>query len=194
MSKASNTVKHPIAAQKQAQPKEIEPALLELFKEEIKDIFWAEKHLVKALPKMQKAATSQALAAAIGQHTEATKVHVTRLEQVFSLLEEKPRAVKCEAMEGLVFEGQSIIGDTVKGSSTRDAGIILASQKIEHYEIATYGSLTQLATVLNLNEVADILAETLAEEKQTDENLSTIAESINYEAATESEEGKEEED
>lgn len=190
MAKASNALKHN-GAKKQQQPREIEPALLELFKEEIKDIYWAEKHLVKILPKMQKAATSQELAAAIGEHTQVTKTHVTRLEQVFSLLEEKPRAVKCEAMEGLGKEGESIIEDTQKGSSTRDAGIILASQKIEHYEIATYGSLTQLATVLNLDEVAGILAETLAEEKQTDENLSSIAESINYEAASETEEEEE---
>jgi ferritin-like metal-binding protein YciE len=192
MSKVSNAPKRPIAAQKTSQPKEIEPALLELFKDEIKDIYWAEKHLVKTLPKMQKAATSRELAAAIGEHLEVTKTHVTRVEQVFSLLEEKPKAVKCEAMEGLALEGASIIEDTQKGSSTRDAGIILASQKIEHYEIATYGALAQLATVLNLDEVAGILAQTLAEEKQTDENLSAIAESINYEAASETKEEEEE--
>ncbi|GGH74272.1 ferritin-like metal-binding protein YciE [Filimonas zeae] len=192
MSKASNTQKRPIAAHNQAQPKEIEPALLELFKDEIKDIYWAEKHLVKTLPKMQKAATSEQLATAIGEHLEVTKTHVTRLEQVFGLLEEKPRAVKCEAMEGLALEGASIIENTQKGSSTRDAGIILASQKIEHYEIATYGALAQLATVLNLGEAASLLAQTLAEEKQTDENLSVIAESINYEAASETNEDEEE--
>lgn len=164
------------------------PALIELFKHEIKDIYRAEKHLLKALPKMQKAAGSAELVAVIGEHVEITKMHVTRLEQVFGLLEEKARAVKCEAMEGLVKESQSIIEDTQKGSSTRDAGIILASQKIEHYEIATYGSLAQLATALRLDEVAGILRETLADEKHADEKLSTIAESISYAAVFEIEE------
>lgn len=188
MSKVTNASKSPIAAKKQTKHKQTEPALIELFKDEIKDIFWAEKHLLKALPKMQKASTSGELAASIGEHIEVTKMHVTRLEQVFGLLEEKVRAVKCDAMEGLVKEGESIIEDTQKGSSTRDAGIILASQKIEHYEIATYGSLAQLATVLNLGEVADILRETLSDEKKADEKLSNIAESINYAAVSETEE------
>lgn len=166
-----------------------EPALLKLFIDEIKDIYWAEKHLVKTLPKMKKAATSQELAIAIGKHLDETKVHVTRLEEIFSLLDKKPQAKKCDAMEGLAKEGESIIEDTEDGSATRDVGIILAAQKVEHYEIATYGGLTQLAKTLGLNEVAEILGQTLNEEKTADETLSGIAENdINYEASEEDEE------
>jgi len=163
-------------------------ALLELFKDEIKDIYWAEKHLTKALPKMRKAASSAELQEAFETHLTQTLEHVSRLEQVFELLETKVQAKKCDAMEGLVQEGESIIEDTEKGTASRDVGLILAAQKVEHYEIATYGGLTQLARTLGLEEVADILAQTLEEEKDTDEILSGIAENdINYEAAQEEE-------
>ena len=163
-----------------------EPALMELFTDSIKDIYWAEKQLVKTLPKMEKAATSPELAGAIAEHLEVTKTHVTRLEEVFALLGKKPEAKKCDAMEGLTKEGESIIEETEDGSATRDVGIILAAQKVEHYEIATYGGLTQLAETLGLNDVADLLAQTLEEEKETDEKLSEIAENnINYEASQE---------
>lgn len=164
----------------------VKSALLKLFTDEIKDIYWAEKHLVKTLPKMKKAATSSQLAEAIGNHLEETKVHITRLKQVFELLGKKPQAKKCDAMEGLAKEGESIIEDTENGSTTRDVGIILASQKVEHYEIATYGGLIQLATTLGLNDVAEIMGQTLAEEKAADEKLTGIAENdINYEASEE---------
>ena len=170
-------------------PKQTEPALLEFFTDEIKDIYWAEKKLVTTLPKIQKAASSQALKDAIGEHLEVTKGHVTRLEQVFELLEEKPQAKKCDAMEGILKEGEGIIEETEDGSATRDVGIILASQKVEHYEIATYGGLTQLATTLGRNDIAEILAQTLSEEKEADETLTGIAENdINYEAVQEVEE------
>nr|MDQ3073706.1 ferritin-like domain-containing protein [Bacteroidota bacterium] len=150
------------------------------------DIYWAENHLVKALPKMQKAATSTQLANAIGEHLEVTKTHVTRLEQVFELLGKKAQAKKCDAMEGLSKEGEGIIEDTEEGTATRDVGIIMASQKVEHYEIATYGGLTQLAKTLGQTDVADLLAQTLMEEKEADQMLSDIAENdINYEASTE---------
>ncbi len=163
-----------------------EPALMELFIDEIKDIYWAEKHLVKSLPKMRKAATSSELADAIGNHLEETKGQVTRLEQVFELLGKKSQAKKCDAMEGLVKEGESIIEETEGGSATRDVGIILACQKVEHYEIATYGGLSQLANVLGLEDVAELLGQTLAEEKTADETLTSIAENdINYEASIE---------
>ncbi len=163
-----------------------EPALLKLFVDEIKDIYWAENHLVKVLPKMQKAASSEALANAIGEHLAVTETHVARLEQIFELLGEKNQAKKCDAMEGLAKEGEGIIEDTDEGTATRDVGIILASQKVEHYEIATYGGLAQLATTLGFTEVADLLAQTLAEEKQADATLTDIAENnINYEAAGE---------
>jgi len=165
---------------------EAQPALLELFTDGIKDIYWAENHLVKTLPKMQKAATSKKLVAAIESHLEETKTHVERLEQVFELLGEKVQAQKCDAMEGLAKEGEGIVESTEPGTATRDVGIILASQKVEHYEIATYGGLAGLATILGLTDVADILAQTLAEEKAADEKLTDVAENdINYQAADE---------
>lgn len=166
-------------------PKE-QPALLELFTDGIKDIYWAENHLVKTLPKMIKATTSKTLAAAIENHLTETTAHVSRLEKVFELLDEKVQAQKCDAMEGLAKEGESIIENTEAGTATRDVGIILASQKVEHYEIATYGGLHQLAVTLGLNDIADILAQTLAEEKAADKKLTDVAESdINYSAASE---------
>lgn len=158
----------------------------QLFLDEIKDIYWAEKHLVKALPKMIKGATSSVLADAIDMHLEETKEHVTRLEEVFKLLGEKPQAKKCDAMEGLVKEAESILEDTDSDTMVRDAGIIIASQKVEHYEIASYGSLVALAEKMGMKEAASILSDTLKEEKKTDANLTKLAVSeINEEAADE---------
>jgi len=163
--------------------------LKEFFVDELKDIYWAEKHITKALPKMRKAATSEELIACFDEHLEQTNTHVQRLEQVFELLGKKPQAKKCDAIEGITKEGESIIEETEKGSSTRDVGLILAAQKVEHYEIATYGGLAQLATTLGLDDVAEILNQTLEEEKETDEKLTGVAENnINYAAATEEEE------
>lgn len=171
-----------------------EPMLREFFVEELKDIYWAEKKLVTTLPKLQKAATTNELKDAFGEHLEATKGHVGRLEQVFQLLDEKAQAKKCEAMEGIVKEGESVIEDTEEGTATRDVALIMAAQKAEHYEIATYGGLKQLATTLGLQEVADLLEATLEEEKQADETLTGIAENnVNYEASEEGE-GEDEEE
>ena len=162
--------------------------LADFFHDELKDIYWAEKHLVKALPKLQKAASTEELASAIGEHLEVTKEHVSRLEQVFEMLGHKAQAKKCDAMEGLVKEAESIVEDTDEGTATRDVGIIMAAQKAEHYEIATYGGLTTLAKTLGYEEVAEILATTLNEEKETDEKLTEIAENnVNYAAAGEEE-------
>jgi ferritin-like metal-binding protein YciE len=156
------------------------------FQDSLKDIYWAEKHLTKALPKMQKAATTEELKTAIEDHIAQTEEHVTRLEQVFELLEKKPQAKKCEAMEGLTKEADSIVEETEDGSMTRDAAIIMAAQKVEHYEIATYGSLVQLAKVLGMDEAADIFSQTLEEEKETDQGLTEIAENnVNWEAEME---------
>jgi ferritin-like metal-binding protein YciE len=167
---------------------EDQSVLLELFVDQIKDIYWAEKHLLKALPKMQKAATTEELQSAIETHIEQTQVHVERLEEVFQLLEAKAQAKKCEGMEGLVEEGQSVIEETDEGTATRDVGIILSAQKVEHYEIAAYGGLATLAKTLGRDDIAEILAETLAEEKETDQLLTEIAENnINFTAATEAE-------
>jgi ferritin-like metal-binding protein YciE len=165
--------------------------LKEFFIDELKDIYWAEKHLIQTLPKMKKAATSEELQAAFDEHLEVTKTHVQRLEDAFSILGEKAQAKKCDAMEGITKEGASIIEDTEAGTATRDVGLILAAQKAEHYEISTYGGLTQLAKTLGLDEVAELLHATLEEEKETDVKLTEIAEnSVNYEAATEEEEDK----
>ena len=167
-------------------PSEMEPALLELFKDGIMDIYWAENHLVKTLPKMIAAATSSKLKSTITDHLEQTKGHVSRLEEVFALLGEDPLAKKCDAMEGLTKEGSGIVESTEEGTATREVGIILASQKVEHYEIATYGGLTQLAKTLGLNDVADLLYQTLTEEKTADELLTGVAENdINYKASSE---------
>jgi len=163
-----------------------DPMLKEFFHDEVKDIYWAEKHLTKAIPKLAKATTSEELKNALTDHLEVTRTHVTRLEQVFELLGAKPQAKKCEAMEGLSKEADSIVEDTEEGSATRDVGIIMACQKVEHYEIATYGGLAQLAKTLGLEEIAEILELTLSEEKETDSTLSQIAmHDINYAAATE---------
>lgn len=160
--------------------------LAEFFLEEIKDIYWAEKHLLKTLPKMQKAASSEHLKNAFGEHLEATKEHVVRLEKVFEILGEKAEAKKCDAIEGITKEGESIIDETEKGTATRDVGLILAGQKVEHYEISTYGGLAQLAGTLGRKDVQAILETTLREEKKADEMLTAIAEKhINYEAAAE---------
>jgi ferritin-like metal-binding protein YciE len=166
--------------------------LEKFFYDSLKDIYWAEKHLTKALPKMKKAATSEELKAALEEHLEVTEGHVARLEEVFEVLGKKAQAKKCEAMEGLTKEGESIIEETEAGTSTRDVGIILAAQKVEHYEIATYGGLAQLAKTMGLDEVHELLGQTLQEEKEADENLTSIAENdINLGAE---EEGEEEEE
>lgn len=160
--------------------------LEEFFHDELKDIYWAENHLVKTLPKMTKAASGEELKNAFTEHLEVTKGHVTRLDKVFELLGYQAEAKKCEAMEGITKEGESIIEDTEDGTATRDAGLIMAGQKVEHYEIATYGALARIAQTLGHDEIAKILQSTLAEEKQADESLTGLAESsINEEAAEE---------
>ncbi|MBK0384355.1 ferritin-like domain-containing protein [Pedobacter sp. SD-b] len=156
------------------------------FIEELQDIYWAETHLIKALPKMQKAATSTQLANAIEKHLIETKKHVETLENVFELLEEKAKAKKCEAMAGILEEANVIVNDTEKDTMTRDAGIILAAQKVEHYEIATYGTLRVFAQHMGHTEIYDLLSETLKNEKETDVALTKLAESfVNEEAVAE---------
>jgi ferritin-like metal-binding protein YciE len=166
--------------------------LRELFIEELRDIFWAEKHLTKALPKLQKAATSQELAACFQEHLAVTEEQIVRVEEVFEILGVPARAKKCEAMDGLVKEAQNIITDLPKGTAVRDAGLIIAAQKVEHYEIAAYGSLVQLAKTMGENEVAQLLQLTLDEEKETDQLLTELAVSgINITAEEEPEEEEE---
>jgi ferritin-like metal-binding protein YciE len=154
------------------------------FIDELKDIYWAEKHLVKALPKMKKAATSPELAAAFDKHSQETQGHVDRLEQAFVALGEKAVAKKCDAMEGLLKEADSIIEDTEKGTMVRDAGLILAAQKVEHYEIATYGALRTFAENMGHTEVVNLLQQTLDNEKATDTALTELAETMVNEPAS----------
>jgi len=164
--------------------------LRDLFEDELKDIYWAEKELTKAIPKMIKNATSDELVEVLTAHLEETKKQVTRLEEVFSSIGKKAEAKKCEAMAGLTKEAEEIMEATEKGV-VRDAGIILAGQKVEHYEIATYGTLASFARILGEDEAASLLEETLDEEKAADEKLSEISDAINVDAADEDEEDEE---
>ncbi|MCD8262260.1 MAG: ferritin-like domain-containing protein [Bacteroides sp.] len=148
----------------------------EFFIDELKDIYWAEQHLAKALPKMQEAATSVQVSAAFEKHTIETNEHIALVEQVFRLLGEEPESKKCDAMEGLIDEAESIIKDTDRDSFIRDAGLILAAQNVEHYEIATYGTLRVFARYLDNQQVVELLEQILNNEKFTDVSLTKIAE------------------
>ena len=156
--------------------------LMKLFEDELKDIYWAEKALTKAIPKMIKNATSEELIEALKNHLSETEEQVTRVEQVFEVIGKKATAKKCEAMAGLMKEAEEIMEDCEEGPMC-DAGIISAGQKIEHYEIASYGTLRQFAETLGLEEAVDLLEATLEEEKNADQILSDIAiASVNEEA------------
>lgn len=155
---------------------------------ELQDLYWAEKHLVDSLPDMAKAATSEKLKAAINQHLEQTKGHVARLEEVFEALDEKAKSTKCNAMAGILKEGKDILDETKKGSAVRDAGIVFAAQKVEHYEIASYGTVLAFSKIMGHTEVSRLLKETLDEEIQTNTALSDLAHSgINQMALEEQE-------
>ena len=157
--------------------------LTDFFEDGLKDIYWAEKALTKALPKMAKNATSPELVKALNSHLKETEVQITRLETIFKSIGKKAVGEKCDAMDGLIKEGESILEETESGM-VRDAGIIAACQKVEHYEIATYGTLRQYAETLGLDEAEKLLAQTLAEEKEADVKLTVIAvKAVNLEAA-----------
>jgi len=158
--------------------------LKKLFEDELKDLYWAEKAITKAIPKMIKNATSQELIDALTSHLAETGNQVTRLEQVFESINKKASAIKCEAMEGIIKEGGELM-DSCDAGAMRDAGIISAGQKIEHYEMASYGTLRQFAETLGLTEAVSLLEATLNEEKAADQKLSEVAQSINVEAAEE---------
>jgi ferritin-like metal-binding protein YciE len=169
-------------------------SLQQLYLEELRDIYDAENQLLKALPKMAKAAQNEELKAAFEQHLEQTEEHVERLNRVFEELDEKPKGTKCEAMKGLLDEGKKMMDETAD-EETLDAALIAAAQKVEHYEIGTYGTLRTWAELLGFDEQAELLQETLDEEKDTDENLTELAvSSINLEAAGEEAEEEEEEE
>ncbi|MGN6568155.1 MAG: ferritin-like domain-containing protein [Flavipsychrobacter sp.] len=147
-----------------------------LFLDMLKDMYSAEKMLVDALQKMNEAATTDELQEAFEDHQFVTQKHVSRLEKVFAMLGEEPQEETCEAMAALIKEGEKVISKTKEGSMTRDAGLIIAAQKVEHYEIAAYGSLVQVALTLGNDEAAYILERTLNEEEDTDSLLTEIAE------------------
>ena len=151
-----------------------EKQLDELFHETLKDIYFAEKKLLVALPRMAKAAHSEELKAAFEKHATETEGQIERLEQVFSMIDETPKGKKCEAINGLVDEGKEIMSD-FKNSPAHDAGLLAAAQAVEHYEISRYGTLRAWAKKLGLNDAARLLEQTLAEEKRTDEALTRLA-------------------
>lgn len=151
--------------------------LEKLFCDLLKDMLWAEKQLVKALAQMQASATTEELQDAFEDHAFITQKQVSRLEKVFKYLGKEPEEKKCDAMAGLIAESESLVKATKEGSMTRDAALIIAAQKVEHYEIATYGSLVQLAITMGYDEIADLLEKTLWEEENTDYLLTDIAES-----------------
>ena len=157
-------------------------SLDDLLHHELKDLYSAENQLLKAIPKMAKAAEHEDLKAAFEEHLQVTERHVERLDQIAEMMDKKLSGMTCKAMKGLVEEGSDIISD-VEDSDVRDAGLIGAAQRVEHYEIASYGTARTLAQQLGLDEVAELLQETLDEEKEADEKLTELAEShINAEA------------
>jgi ferritin-like metal-binding protein YciE len=165
--------------------------LKHLYVEELKDLYSAESQMVKALPKMAKAATSEELRAGFEEHLEQTRGHVARLEEIFKALEESPKGKKCKGMEGLIREGGEMIAEDLAPEEL-DAGLISAAQRVEHYEIAGYGCVSTYAKLLGEDVAESLLRQTLEEEKETDEKLTDLASSINLEAATSEEavEGK----
>jgi ferritin-like metal-binding protein YciE len=160
-----------------------EKDLNELFLDTLKDIYYAEKHILKALPKMAKAANSEDLQAAFEKHQGETEDHVERLEQVFELIGKPARTKRCDAIEGIINEGKEIM-EEYADTPALDAGLLAAAQAVEHYEISRYGTLKAWANKLQMRQATKLLDQTLSEEKKTDETLTKIAEkAVNYEAA-----------
>ena len=155
--------------------------LRDLYIDELKDLYNAENQLVKALPKMAKAASSEELKQGFEQHLEQTRGHVQRLEQIFKSLDESPKGKKCAGMEGLVKEGSEVMEEDFEGA-LMDAALIGAAQRVEHYEIAAYGTACEFAKLLEESEHVSLLEETLQEEKETDEKLTELAKEINPQA------------
>lgn len=167
-------------------------SLRELYIDQLRDLYDAENQLIKALPRMAKEASSDELRQAVEEHLEQTRGQAERLEQIFEQLGEKPKGKKCKGMQGLIEEGKDTLEEDME-EDTKDAAIIAAAQRVEHYEIAGYGTARTYANLLDENEAAELLEETLNEEKETDQKLTQLAEEINVEAAQGSEEGEEEE-
>jgi len=155
----------------------------DLFLDELKDLYSAEKQITKALPKLVKAASTQELSAAFDSHLQETRGHVERLEEIFQKLGKRGAGKTCEGMKGVLEEGSEVVQEIEKGP-IRDAGLIAAAQRVEHYEIAGYGSVRSLAQLLGKTDIVELLEETLEEEKEADEKLTKISESVNQEAQT----------
>jgi ferritin-like metal-binding protein YciE len=170
-----------------------ENGLRELYLDELKDLYNAENQLIKALPKLAKASTSDELREGFEEHLEQTKGHVERLEQIFEAMDESPKGKKCAGMEGLVKEGSEVMDEDFEGA-VMDAALIGAAQRVEHYEIAAYGTVIAFANQLGESEHASLLKETLEEEKETDEKLTSLSEEINSRATSEGMGSEEEEE
>ncbi|MGH9573889.1 MAG: ferritin-like domain-containing protein [Candidatus Acidiferrales bacterium] len=160
-------------------------ALKDLYVDELRDLYDAEGQLTKALPKMAEAATSDELRAGFEHHLEQTRGHVQRLEQIFEVMGEKPKGKKCKGMQGLIAEGKEMMEDDDLEGEVLDAGLISAAQRVEHYEIAAYGCVRSYANLLGDTNAASLLEETLEEEKETDQKLTELSETINVEASGE---------
>jgi ferritin-like metal-binding protein YciE len=159
-------------------------SLRDLYIDQLRDLYDAENQLVKALPKMAEACASDELREGFEEHLEQTRGHVQRLEQIFERLGEKPKGKKCKGMEGLVKEGSETLDEDMQ-EDTKDAGIIAAAQRVEHYEIAVYGTVRTWADLLGRDDDAGLLEQTLEEEKETDQKLTQLAENINVQAEEE---------
>ncbi|MFZ0516697.1 MAG: ferritin-like domain-containing protein [Acidobacteriaceae bacterium] len=155
----------------------------DLFLDELKDLYSAEKQITKALPKLVKAASTEELSAAFDSHLQETKGHVERLEEIFQKLGKKGTGKTCEGMKGVLEEGAEVVQEIEKGP-LRDAGLIAAAQRVEHYEIAGYGSVRAFAQLLGNADIVELLEQTLDEEKAADEKLTKISASVNQEAQT----------
>jgi ferritin-like metal-binding protein YciE len=162
-------------------------SLNELFVEQLRDLYDAENQLIKALPKMAEGANSDELRQGFEEHLEQTKGHAQRIEQIFEQLGEKVKGKKCKGMEGLLKEGSETLEEDISDENVQDAAIIAAAQRVEHYEIAGYGTARTFANLLGQDEAASLLEQTLEEEKETDAKLTQLAEGINVAADQESE-------
>jgi ferritin-like metal-binding protein YciE len=165
-------------------------ALMQVYVDELKDLYDAENRLVKTLPKVAKAAASEKLRAAVEEHLEQTRGHVDRLKEIFDNMDEKPTGKKCAGMIGILKEGEELMDEDYEGAAM-DAALISAAQRVEHYEIAAYGCVRTWADLLGENEASALLDKTLEEEKQTDEKLTQLAEEINVQAKAAGSEGEE---
>jgi ferritin-like metal-binding protein YciE len=167
-------------------------SLNDLFVEQLRDLYDAENQLIKALPKMAEGANSDELRQGFEEHLEQTKGHAQRIEQIFEQLGEKAKGKKCKAMEGLIKEGNETLEEDISDENVQDAAIIAAAQRVEHYEIAGYGTARTFANLLGEDEAASLLEQTLEEEKETDAKLTQLAEGINIAAESEGEESENE--